>query len=337
MSRLEGLSDEERSQLRERKQPAWTAPMLATLTRTHFSDPAWIFERKLDGQRLLAFRRGREVRLMSRNRKPNTSRYPEVRDALARLSSDDFILDGEVVAFDGNVSSFAKLQPRMQIDDEKAARASDVDVYYYLFDVLHLDGYNLTRLPLRTRKAVLQRAFDFADPLRYTEHRNGDGEAYLKKACEEGWEGLIAKRASAPYKHSRSKDWLKFKCSNEQEFVIGGYTDPQGSRIGFGALLVGVYDGDELVYAGKVGTGYDDATLERLHGRLSSMERQTPPFKNGDLPSKGVHWVTPRLVAQVGFTEWTKDGKLRHPRYLGLRDDKEPESVRREEPASIAA
>lgn len=336
MNWIDALSKAERSALRAQRQPDWTAPMLATLTREHFSDSSWIYERKLDGQRLLAFRSGDEVRLMSRNKKPNGPRYPEIRDALKTFSSDDFVIDGEVVAIDDSVSSFSKLQPRMQIDDEEAARASGVSVYYYVFDLLHLDGYDVTQLPLRTRKSILRKVFDFADPVRYTTHRNEQGEAYLKEACEKGWEGLIAKHSSASYKHGRSRDWLKFKCSNNQEFVIGGYTDPQGSRIGFGALLIGYYRAGELYYAGKVGTGYDDATLVQLHARLSSIERKTPPFADGDLPSKGVHWVAPKLVAQVGFTEWTRDGKLRHPRYLGLRDDKPPEAVQREEPQSSA-
>ncbi len=330
MNWLDDVSEDLRDKLTKQDHPAWTPPMLATLTNDPFSDEDWIYERKLDGQRLLAFRNRQNVRLMSRNRKPNTARYPEVSEALLKMPSNDFIVDGEIVAFDGDVTSFSKLQPRMQIDDPEKARKSGVAVFYYIFDLLHLDGYDVTRLPLRARKKLLRRVFRFDEPIRFSSHRNSDGLKFLDEACRSGWEGLIAKRAASPYRHSRSSDWLKFKCSNEQEFVIGGYTDPQGARIGFGALLIGYYDDGKLRYAGKVGTGYDDRILKRLHGKLLSLERKTSPFSAADLPTKHVHWVTPRLVAEVGFTEWTGDGKLRHPRFFGLRDDKSPKDVVRE-------
>ena len=167
--------------------------------------------------------------------------------------------------------------------------------------------------------------------VRFTSHRNEEGEAYHREACEKGWEGVIAKDARAPYVHSRSKKWLKLKCGHRQELVVGGFTEPEGERTGFGALLLGYYDGDDLLYAGKVGTGFDDDTLESLRERLDSLERDTPPYAEGeDLPRKGVHWVTPKLVAEIGFTEWTEDHRLRHPRFLGLRRDKEAEEVVRE-------
>lgn len=331
MSWIERLSDESRKVLQKQSQPKWTPPMLATLTHETFSDSDWIYERKLDGQRLLAFRLGTEVRLLSRNRKENTERYPEIVEALQGLDLQDFIVDGEVIAFEGNVSSFSKLQPRMQVNDSATARRSGVSVFYYVFDILHLDGHDVTSVPLRERKSLLRAVLQFDDPIRFTAHRNEFGEAFLNEACKSGWEGLIAKRAMSTYQHSRSSDWLKFKCSKQQEFVIGGFTDPQGARVGFGALLVGFYDGKDLRYAGKVGTGYDIETLRRLRGKLSAIERKTPPFSGDGLPRKNVHWVTPRLIAEVGFTEWTQDSKLRHPRYLGLRDDKEPEEVVKED------
>lgn len=331
MSWIESLSDDLRGKLKNQDHPDWTAPMLATLTHVPFSDAQWIYERKLDGQRLLGFRNASDVRLLSRNRNPNTNRYPEVAEALAAMRSSDFVVDGEIVAFDGGVTSFSKLQPRMQINDAAKARENDVSVFFYIFDLLHLDGYDVTRLPLRERKKLLKKTFQFAGPIRFSPHRNADGLAFLEEACRSGWEGLIAKRADSVYKHARSPDWLKFKCSNEQEFVVGGYTDPQGARVGFGALLIGYYEDGAFRYAGKVGTGYDEETLTRLHGRLSSMERKTPPFADTGLPETGVHWVEPELVAEIGFTEWTRDGKLRHPRYLGLRDDKSPEDVVRED------
>jgi ATP-dependent DNA ligase len=197
-----------------------------------------------------------------------------------------------------------------------------------------VDGYDVTQVGLRDRKSLLKRAFSFEDPLRWVPHRNTDGKAFFEEACQKGWEGIIAKQADSPYVHSRSKKWLKFKCVNRQEFVIGGYTDPQGERIGFGALLLGYYEGDDLIYAGKVGTGFDDQALRRLSDRLSSLQRDTPPFSEHDGPSGEAHWVKPKLVAQVGFEEWTEHGKLRQPRFQGLREDKEPEDVVKEEAES---
>jgi len=314
-------------------QPDWVEPQLATLTRERFSDPAWIFEHKFDGERCLAFRRGGRVRLLTRNRKPADSAYPELAEALVAQAADDFIVDGEVVAFDGDVTSFELLQRRIHLRDPLLARRSGVTVFYYIFDLLHADGRAVRELPLLERKRILRRVLSFADPLRLAVHRATDGEAYWRAACEKGWEGVIAKRGAAPYRPGRSRDWLKFKCENAQEFVIGGYTDPQGSRHGFGALMLGCYDGaGRLVYAGKVGTGFDEKTLHAMHDTLVSIERNTPPFERGKLPHSRVHWVEPLLVGQVAFTEWTADGQLRHPRFQGLRRDKDPSEVVRERP-----
>ncbi|MBN2538399.1 non-homologous end-joining DNA ligase [candidate division WOR-3 bacterium] len=332
MHRLfERLEPGERERLRRRARPEWTRPMLATLVHDPFSRAGWIFERKLDGERCLAFCSSSGARLRSRNRKDLGIHYPELEEALARQAGESMVLDGEVVAFKGSVTSFERLQARMQVSDPEKARHSGVAVYYYLFDILHLAGHDLTGLPLRARKRVLRGAVRFRDPVRFTIHRNRDGEEFLRQACRKGWEGLIAKDASSGYVHRRSRDWLKFKCAHRQEFVIGGYTDPQGERVGFGALLVGFHEDGELSYAGKVGTGYDDETLARLGARLERLERKTPPF--ADRPrEKGAHWVTPRLVGEVGFTEWTRGNRLRHPRFLGLREDKDPKDVVRERP-----
>jgi len=185
---------------------------------------------------------------------------------------------------------------------------------------------------LRERKTLLKQVIYLEDPLRFSLHRDAQGEAYYGGACRKGWEGLIAKRVDSRYVSGRSKDWLKFKCLNQQEFVIVGYTDPQDERIGFGALLLGYYKGDKLKYAGKVGTGYDEEMLRRLHQRLAPLERETSPFADKDVPQRKVHWVTPELVVEVGFTEWTRGDKLRHPHFLGLRRDKEPGEVVREKP-----
>jgi bifunctional non-homologous end joining protein LigD len=314
--------------------PAWFEPELATLTRDRFSDPAWMYERKLDGERCLAFRDGDQVRLMTRNRKMVSSTYPELVEALGAQQSGDFVVDGEVVAFEHGQTRFAQLQQRMQQARPSADLLRTVPVQYYLFDVLWADGSDLRPQPLRERKQRLHQLLDFADPLRFTEHRAGDGVDFYQEACRLGWEGLIAKRADAPYQAGRTKDWLKFKCENNQELVIGGFTDPQGTRTGLGALLLGYYDSDgQLVYAGKVGTGFDQQTLHRLHDELSTMEQDRSPFTRGDLPrERGVHWTRPRLVAQIGFSEWTTDGRLRHPRFQGLRRDKGPAEVIREVP-----
>ena len=201
-------------------------------------------------------------------------------------------------------------------------------MYYYLFDIMFAGGTDVRPRPLRERKELLRGQLSFHGPLRFTEYRTPDGVAYFKQACQDRWEGIIAKRADAPYQGTRSRDWLKFKCESGQEFVIGGFTDPRGTRTGFGALLLGYYDQDgRLVYAGKVGTGFDDRMLRVLHDEMSKIERPDPPFDLGKLPKSGVHWVKPRLVAEVGFSEWTTDGLLRHPRFQGLRRDKKPSEV----------
>ncbi|MFG0284658.1 MAG: non-homologous end-joining DNA ligase [Phycisphaerales bacterium JB039] len=329
---LDILDPQQRRRLSRQSQPQWTGPMLATLTHDTFSDPGWIYERKLDGERCLAFRSGADVRLLSRNRKSLNGAYPEIADALEAQQQQDFIVDGEVVAFERRVTSFSRLQHRMQIDDPDEARRSPVAIYYYIFDLLHFEGHDCSALPLRDRKRLLRRALQFRDPLRFTTHRNRQGEQFFRQACRRGWEGLIAKRADSAYVHGRSRNWLKFKCINRQEFVIGGFTDPEGQRQGFGALIVGYYDDGDLVCAGKVGAGFDDDTLETLRRRMDARHRKTSPFDRAELPRGEAHWVRPDLVGEVAFTEWTEDNRLRHPRFLGLRRDKAPEDVVREEP-----
>jgi bifunctional non-homologous end joining protein LigD len=330
---LEALPEEARRLARRTPQPDWVQPMLATLTEHRFSDPGWIFERKLDGVRVLAFRRRGEVRLLSRNQLDVGGAYPEVVEALQAGDGPNFIVDGEVVAFDHGQTSFAKLQQRMQLRDPVRARQTGVPIFYYVFDVIHAGGFDLAPLELRHRKAVLRSLLRFERPIRLTTHRNTEGEAFYAEACRKGWEGLIAKRAGSKYVSGRSPDWLKFKCVNEQEFVIVGFTDPKGSRLGLGALLIGYHEDGRLRYGGKVGTGFNEQLLRELRARLDQLERDIPTIDGKGLPRKGVHWVEPQLVAQVGFTEWTRDGQLRHPRFLGLREDKPPSDVVRERPA----
>jgi bifunctional non-homologous end joining protein LigD len=305
-----------------RRQPAWIQPMLATLTEDYFSDPAWVFEPKLDGVRTLAFKRGDDVRLLSRNQLSLNERYPAVAEAVSRLPVERAILDGEVAVVSGGVSRFQSLQRHLLEGGGALA--------YFVFDAPHLDGYDLTALPLTERKALLGRTLKPKAPIELVSYREGSGEALLQEACRKGWEGLIAKRADAPYVKGRSTEWLKFKCSKEQEFVIGGFTDPQGARVGFGALLVGYYDGDRLMYAGKVGTGYNTRLLEDLAKRLAKLEQPESPFDGKPPIRLRVHWVKPKLVGQIAFSEWTRDGRLRHPRFLGLREDKDAREVVRE-------
>lgn len=305
-------------------------PMKAKLTDRPFDDPGWVFERKLDGIRASVRRHGDDVELTSRTGRDLSPSYPELVEALAADPADDFLADGEIVAFEGSRTSFERLQGRMGIGDPRLARLSGIPVFLYLFDLLAFAGHDLTGLPLRERKRALRRALSFEGPIRYTPHRNEHGVIYFREACAKGWEGLIAKRADGPYIHGRSSNWLKLKCSFEQELVIGGFTPPGGSRTRFGALLVGYYEDGELRFAGKVGTGFNQRTLDELGDRLEALEVPDSPFERGSGLPRDARWVRPELVGQFGFGEWTRDGKLRHPRYLGLRDDKRPREVVRE-------
>jgi DNA ligase D-like protein (predicted ligase) len=281
--------------------PDWLEPMAATLTQERFTGPDWLFERKFDGIRLLAYKRGAEVRLYSRNRLPQ--QLPAVTAAVAALPVHDAILDGEVT-WDGRSG-------------------------YHVFDVLWLNGRAVTSVPLENRRALLA-ALPFAAPLQRVELL--DDPAPWDRAQREGWEGVIAKRRGSPYEHRRSKHWLKMKCEAAQEFVVGGFTDPQGARVGLGALLVGYYEGGELAFAGKIGTGFDTKLLLDLRRRLDAIEVTTSPFVHAKgLPRLRAHWVRPEIVVQVGFIEWTVHGKLRHPRLLGVRFDKDPRRVVREQ------
>lgn len=311
---------------------AWVEPMLASPTKRRFSDPGWLFERKLDGVRTLVMFDAEGTRLVSRNRNDVTASYPEIVTALRDVLSDgpsDAMLDGEVVAFDGDRTSFSRLQQRIHLSGARRIAATGVLVFYYAFDLLRWDGHDATRVPLLERKALLRDAIRWRDPLRYGEHVPGAGEELFERACASGWEGIIAKRATSRYTSGRSTDWLKFKCIREQEMVVGGFTDPTGGRAGLGALLVGYYDNGQLRYGGKVGTGFTSAVLRELRTTLEGIEVTSSPFL--DPPrERGAHWVSPNLVVSVTFGEWTDAGRLRHPSYRGLRTDKAPRDVVRE-------
>ncbi len=311
------------------RRAAFVSPMLATLVKPpeHFrsSRPGeWQYERKLDGLRGLAVRNDERIDLYSRNRLSFNARFPEVIAALANLSSTSFTVDGELVAFDGDQTSFSLLQ----------SSPHPAHLTYCVFDILHLDGEDLTTLPLTERQALLAAAFsDGHAPLLLVKPLEGGPEKLLERACASGWEGLVAKRVNAPYQVGRSPAWLKLKCTASQELVIGGWTEPTRSRVGLGAILVGYYDEEGcLRYAGKVGTGFTNHMLLDLHGDLLGRELADSPFV--DLArEKGAHWARPDLVAAVAFTEWTADGRLRHPSFQGLRPDKVAAEVRRETPA----
>jgi bifunctional non-homologous end joining protein LigD len=288
--------------------PEWVEPMAATLTQERFAGPEWTFERKLDGIRLLAFKQGRRVRLLSRNRLPQNASYPAVAEAVASLPVPELILDGEALGVWGKQSR----------------------VGYHVFDILWLDGRDLMPLPLEARRALLGDL-----PLRDPLHRVAPLEdpQPWERACREGWEGVIAKRLDAPYEQRRSPHWLKMKCEATQELVVGGFTDPLGARVGLGALLVGYFEKGELVFAGRVGTGFDRKLLRELRARLDALEITEPPFTRAvGLPRLRAHWVRPEIVVQVAFTEWTVHGKLRHSRLLGIRSDKAAGEVERETP-----
>ena len=286
--------------------------MAATLTDKRFTGPEWIFERKLDGIRLLAFKKGRDVQLFSRNQLEQHN--PAIADAIAELPHRDLILDGEVTGVWGPASTREADKPR--------------GLAYHVFDVLWIDGRDVMSLPLDERRALLK-TLPLRAPLRRVAAL--DDEKPWERACTEGWEGVIAKRRDSLYEHRRSPNWLKMKCEASQELVVCGFTDPQGARVGLGALLVGYFEGDDLVFAGKVGTGFDTKMLLDLRAKLDRIEIDKPPFtKATGLPRLRAHWVKPQIVVQVAFIEWTVHDKLRHPRLLGIRTDKGAREVVRE-------
>ena len=300
-------------------------PMKAVLSDQPFSDPDWIFERKLDGIRCIGIKDASGVSLMSRTARRMNDQFPEIAEALEREAAGDFIVDGAKVALDKGVTSFERLQQRHR---------KRVPVFLYVFDLPRLDGEDLRPLPLRERKSRLRNALSFKGPIRFNPHRRGEhGEELYREACRKGLEGVIAKRADSPYTGKRSRDWLKLKCHAEQELVIGGFTAPRGSRTEFGALLVGYNADGALRYAGKVGTGFDQATLRELGAQMRELEQDGSPFAPFKPIPPGTRWVKPELVAQIAFQEWTRDGRLRQPRYLGLREDKAAGDVVREVPS----
>ncbi|MEO7082670.1 MAG: ATP-dependent DNA ligase [Gemmatimonadaceae bacterium] len=280
--------------------PEWIVPMAATLTQDRCTSPDWIFERKLDGIRLVAIKESDDVRLLSRNKVPQN--LPIVAAAIAALPVSEAVFDGELTWNDG--------------------------LTYHVFDVMWLNEHDVTGLPLYVRQSMLDR-IPFETPV-VRVHTLDDAEPWTR-ACEEGWEGVIAKRRDSVYEGKRSRQWLKMKCESQQTFVVGGFTDPRGVRVGLGALLVGYYDGDELLFAGKVGTGLDTGLLMDLRMRLDALEVTESPFTRAKgLPRVRAHWTRPEIVVEVAFIEWTIHGKLRHSRLRGLKPDVHPHDVTRD-------
>jgi len=295
--------------------PFWVKPMLATLVAEPFDQPGWVYEEKYDGDRILAYKEGEHIRLLSRNEKDRTDRFPRIASAIRGLRPGTLLLDGEVVVFDDKgVSRFQLLQRR------------EGDPVYAVFDCLFHDGHDLRREPLSARRAVLEKVVVAGKDLLIAHKLTSNGLEAFRAAQHHGYEGLVAKDLSSPYVEGRSKKWLKVKTHQEDEFVIAGFTRPAGARQHFGALLLGAYQKGKLRYVGKVGTGFDQETLSALHKRFRSLARNETAL--ADPPGeKGITFLAPRLVAQVAFQEWTADGKLRQPVFLGLRDDKRPEDV----------
>jgi bifunctional non-homologous end joining protein LigD len=307
--------------------PKFVPPQLATLVTEPPGGDGWLHEMKFDGYRIVCRVAERGAQLISRNGKDWTGQFPSVAEASRSVGAREALLDGEVAVLLANgTTSFQALQNRMSGGDGG-------QLVYYVFDLMYLDGYDLKGCPLESRKEALRALLEGAEPpLRYSDHVVGGGDKFFEQACRLGLEGIISKRRDGTYETTRTRSWLKVKCLKEQEFVIGGFTDPSGAREGLGALLVGVYDAEgRLQYAGKVGTGYTDAVLRDLRRRLRPLEQKTSPFAGRVPESSKAHWVKPELVAEVKFTEWTGDGRLRHPAFKGLREDKPAREIVREQ------
>ena len=322
---------------RKVSQPDFVPPMLATLTDEYFSSTDWIYEHKFDGVRCLVFKKNGKVKLLSRNKNLMNNEYPEIAHAFEKQAADNFIVDGEIVAVEKGLSDFELLQSRINLKDLERiqAKIKQVPIALCIFDVIYFDGYDLRHLPLLERKQILKKILKYNKVLLFTEHKVGDGVKFFHKACRAKWEGVIAKKADSIYEGRRSRDWLKFKCVMEQELVIGGFTTPRGSRTDFGALLVGYFSKGKFMYAGKVGTGFSHDTLQILGKKMRALEIKTCPFDNYDEAISNVHWIKPKLVAEFGFAQWTRNGKLRVGRYKGLRDDKDAKDVVKEVPKAI--
>ena len=311
--------------------PAVIRPMLATLVDKPFSDPEWLFETKWDGIRAVCFLKNGKARFVSRNQNDLSHQYPELVNIADSINGQQVILDGEIVALDEQgISRFQLLQPRMGRKNvsEIARLAGHTRVVYYVFDLLHLDGLDLTGCTVLERKATLESILlKTARNVRVSDYILEHGEQLYREIAREPLEGMIAKRLDSVYVQRRSRDWLKVKTILETEVVIAGYTEPRNSRSYFGALVVGLYDQGELRYVGHAGGGFKETSLVQIYKQLQPLKTSTSPFAEKVQTNEPVQWVKPRLVAQVKFTEWTADRRMRQPVFLGLREDKKPEEA----------
>jgi len=320
---------------RKAPMPSSIEPMKAELVDEPFSKPGWIFENKWDGVRAITFIKNGKMKLISRNEKDMTLRYPELATLPENVEATDVILDGEIVAInDKGKVDFHLLSSRFGLTNpaEIEQLRKTQRIIYYVFDILYLNGYDLMGSSLLQRKSTLKSAIKQTANFKFTPHVAVDGEKFFKKVEAEHGEGMIAKRAESTYQQRRSKDWLKVKTQMRQEFVIVGYSYPRGSRKYFGALELALYDGKILRSVGQVGTGFSEQTLRELYKMMKPLETKTPPIADDGVRRPDVHWIKPKLVAEVRFSEFTPDLKLRHPAFIGLRDDKGPKDCKFEIP-----
>ncbi|WP_216642723.1 non-homologous end-joining DNA ligase [Hydrocarboniclastica marina] len=350
---LATLSHEERKALTHGR-PVFRPPMTGKSAKRIFSDDDWLFERKLEGVRCLAVRENGISHLYDRDGELLDANFPDILEALDKLPPDA-VVDGEIVAFDGKKMRLAYLEPYLDpgnsqpgytlesanddhADAEPAAARREKrppPCWFYLFDLLQVGPYDLRKLPLETRKLLLRNLIRFSKPLRFTDHRRADGEHLFEIACRKDWEGIVAKRAASPYRSARVDDWLKIKCKQRQELVIGGYTVPPGSKGAFGELLIGYFEGQQFRYAGKVGTGFDHQSLGSLKQALDQHRQRQCPFTD-PIDEQNCHWLSPELVCEVGFTAWTRGMKLRQPRYMGLRRGRDARAIVRGDSLEVA-
>lgn len=313
--------------------PAFIPPQLATLVKEPPKGNEWLHELKFDGYRMICHLNRGAITFWSRNAKDWTERFPQIGKAVKALGLSSVILDGEIVAMDAaGRTSFQKLQ-------QAFGKTGDAGLAFHIFDLLYVEGFFVTKVPLLERKALLAKLLKSQaekSPLRYSDHVEGNGAAFFKQACEFGIEGIVSKLANSVYDSTRSKSWLKVKCLRRQEFVIAGYTISDKGMPGFGSLILGVYDKGKLIYAGRAGTGFSLKERVALQKKLDSLAQPTTPFavKPKDPGLRRAVWAKPKLVGEIAFTEWTDEGSIRHPSFQGLREDKKARDVVREEPVS---
>jgi bifunctional non-homologous end joining protein LigD len=317
------------SAARTTRMPAEIHPMLATLVDEPFSDPDWIFETKWDGFRSICFVHNSDARFVSRNQIEMTAQYPELAKIGKQIAAREAILDGEIVALDKDgLPRFQLLQNKLRIRSGSYAKASQATIVYFVFDLLYVDGQDLRNCSVVERKAALAKILRPAGFVKLSEHVEGEGKAFFREIEKFHLEGMIAKRAESRYLPRRSTDWLKVKTIMRAEVVVAGYTQPRGTRSHFGSLVCGLYRGDELRYVAHIGGGFNERLLTSIHKLMQPLRVDQSPFVKSPKPNEPVQWIKPKLVAEVKFSEWTADNRLRQPIFVGLREDKDPKDCR---------